>query len=232
LTVDGWQQERYPENDFFNLPLLAETKSDGTPVLVSVPFPEREVLVRVWRIQVGRVPLYLLDANIPQNPPEYRAITARLYGGRADMRIGQEIVLGMGGVRALKALGNVPTVCHMNEGHAAFCGIERIRQLIEDTGMDFAAAREAVAAGGCFTTHTPVPAGNDVFAPQAIEHYFGHLLPQLRTDMSTLLALGRQNSADNNEPFGMTVLAIRLANSTNGVSKLHGSVSRKMWKNI
>lgn len=232
LTVDGWQQERYPENDFFNLPLVPETKADGSPLFVGVPFPGREIFVRVWRIQVGRVPLYLLDTNIPKNSPEDRGITARLYGGDADMRIRQEIILGMGGVRALKALGKTPTVCHMNEGHAAFCGIERIRQLIEDTAMDFAAAREAVAAGACFTTHTPVPAGNDAFAPQAIEHYFGHLLPQLKTDMPTLLSLGRQNPADASEPFGMTVLAIRLANVTNGVSKLHGVVSRKMWKSI
>lgn len=232
LTVDGWQQERYPENDFFNLPLIPETKPDGTPLLVTVPFPGREIPFRIWRIQVGRVPLYLLDTNIPQNTPEDRTITARLYGGDSDMRIRQEIVLGMGGVRALKALGKTPTVCHMNEGHAAFCGIERIRQMMEDTSVDFATAREAVAAGACFTTHTPVPAGNDVFAPQAIEHYFGHLLPQLKIDMRELLSLGRQHPNDPNEPFGMTVLAIRLANSTNGVSKLHGSVSRKMWKNI
>ncbi len=118
LNVDGWQQERYPENDFFNLPLIPETKHDGTPLLVSVPFPGREVQVRVWRIQVGRVPLYLLDTNIPQNTPEDRTITARLYGGDIDMRIRQEMVLGIGGIRALRALGKPPTVCHMNEGHS------------------------------------------------------------------------------------------------------------------
>jgi starch phosphorylase len=232
LTADGWQQERYPENDFFNLPLIPETRPDGSPLLVGVTMPGREVQMRVWRIQVGRVPLYLLDTNIPQNSAEDRTITARLYGGDTDMRIRQEMVLGIGGVRALTALGKPPTVCHMNEGHSAFCGLERIRALIEETGLDFAAAREAVAAGTVFTTHTPVPAGNDVFAPHQIEHYFGPMLPQLKVSRDDFLALGRQHAHDHNEQFGMTVLAIRLANVTNGVSKLHGGVSRRMWKNI
>jgi starch phosphorylase len=232
LTVDGWQQERYPENDFFNLPLIPEHGPDDRPLLIDVPFPGRDVFVRVWRIQVGRVPLYLLDSNIPQNAPEDRTITARLYGGDTDMRIRQEMILGIGGVRALVALGKAPTVCHMNEGHSAFCGLERIRMLIEDKGLDFAAAREAVAAGTVFTTHTPVPAGNDVFAPQQILHYFGGLIPQLQISPDEFLALGRQGTHEHNELFGMTVLAIRLANVTNGVSKLHGSVSRKMWRAI
>jgi starch phosphorylase len=232
LTVDGWQQERYPENDFFNLPLVPETRPDGSPLVVSVHLPGREVFMRVWHIQVGRIPLYLLDTNIPQNSPEDRAITGRLYGGDHDMRLRQELVLGVGGVRALRALGKPPTICHMNEGHSAFCGLERIRFLIEQTGVDFATAREAVAAGTVFTTHTPVPAGNDVFSPQLIEHYFSGMLPQLKIDRNEFLALGKQNPQDVNELFGMTVLAIRLANITNGVSKLHGQVSRKMWKNI
>jgi starch phosphorylase len=232
LNVDGWQQERYPENDFFNLPLIPETHADGTPLLVSVPLPGREVWARVWRIQVGRVPLYLLDTNIARNSPEDRNITAQLYGGDSDMRIRQEMVLGIGGIRALRALDKPPTVCHMNEGHSAFCGLERIRLLIEENNLEFAAAREAVVAGTCFTTHTPVPAGNDVFPPQLVEHYFAGYLPQLKIDRQEFLGLGRQNPRDQAEPFCMTVLAIRLANTTNGVSKLHGSVSRKMWKNI
>src|SRR6266404_6500417 len=125
LNVDGWQQERYPENDFYNLPLILENKPDGTPLFVSVPFPGREVWCRVWRVQVGRVPLLLLDTNIPKNSAEDRMITARLYGGDHDMRIRQEMVLGIGGYRALIALGKKPAVCHMNEGHSAFCGLER-----------------------------------------------------------------------------------------------------------
>jgi starch phosphorylase len=232
LNVDGWQQERYPENDFFNLPLVPESKPDGTPLLIGIPFPGREVWARIWRIQVGRVPLYLLDTNISQNNPEDRQITGRLYGGDNDMRIRQEIVLGIGGIRALRALGKVPTVCHMNEGHSAFCGLERIRVLMEEHHLDFHAAREAVTAGTCFTTHTPVPAGNDVFPPHLVEHYFSGYMHHLRIDRHEFLGLGRQNARDEHEPFCMTVLAIRLANTTNGVSKLHGQVSRKMWRNI
>ncbi|MCS7047564.1 MAG: alpha-glucan family phosphorylase, partial [Gemmataceae bacterium] len=166
LNVDGWQQERYPENDFFNLPLIPELKPDGTPQLISVPMPDREVWARIWRVQVGRVPLYLLDTNIPKNSADDRLITSRLYGGDHDMRIRQEMILGIGGIRALRALGKQPAVCHMNEGHSAFCGLERIRIFMEEKNLDFATAREAVTAGTCFTTHTPVPAGNDVFPPQ------------------------------------------------------------------
>ncbi|MBI2807469.1 MAG: alpha-glucan family phosphorylase [Planctomycetes bacterium] len=232
LNVDGWQQERYPENDFFNLPLIAETKPDGTPLLVTVPLPGRDVSIRVWKIQVGRIPLYLLDTNIPQNNAEDRQITSRLYGGDHDMRIRQEMVLGIGGIRALSALGRIPSVCHMNEGHSAFCGLERIRVMMEERGLDFASAREAVMAGTCFTTHTPVPAGNDVFAPQLLQHYFAGYLPQLKIDWNEFLGLGRQNPRDANEPFCMTVLAIRLSNISNGVSALHGKVSRHMWKAI
>jgi starch phosphorylase len=232
LNVDGWQQERYPENDFFNLPLITETKPDGSPLFISVPFPGREVWARVWRIQIGRVPLYLLDTNIPQNSPEDRQITGRLYGGDHDTRIRQEMILGIGGVRALRALGKPPVVCHMNEGHSAFSGLERIRVMMEEHHLDFASAREAVAAGASFTTHTPVPAGNDIFAPQLVEHYFSGYLPLLKIDRQEFLGLGRQNPRDYHEPFCMTVLALRLSNISNGVSKLHGSVSRKMWKSI
>ena len=232
LNADGWQQELYPENDFFNLPLILENKPDGSPLLVNVPFPGRDVWLRIWRIQVGRVPLYLLDANIPENNAEDRKITSRLYGGDTDMRIRQEMILGIGGYRALRALGKTPRVCHMNEGHSAFCGLERIRLMMEEKQLDFATAREAVVAGTCFTTHTPVPAGNDMFDPKMVEHYFAHYYPQLQLSLDEFLGLGRQDPTDVNEPFCMTVLAIRLANVSNGVSKLHGEVSRKMWQKI
>ncbi len=232
LNVDGWQQERYPENDFFNLPLIPESLPDGAPLLISIPFPGREVWARVWRIQVGRVPLYLLDTNITKNNAEDRAITAQLYGGDTELRIRQEMILGIGGIRALRALGKEPTVCHMNEGHSAFCGLERIRLFMEEHNVDFDTAREAVIAGTCFTTHTPVPAGNDVFPPHLVEQYFSAHLPQLKISREDFLGLGRQNPKDQNEQFCMTVLAIRLANTSNGVSRLHGTVSRKMWKNI
>ncbi|MCI0377773.1 MAG: alpha-glucan family phosphorylase, partial [Gemmataceae bacterium] len=232
LNVDGWQQERYPENDFYNLPLIPETKADGTPLLVATPMPGRDVWAKVWRIQVGRVPLYMLDTNIPQNNADDRQITGRLYGGDHDLRVRQEMVLGIGGFRALRALGKPPSVCHMNEGHSAFSGLERIRWIMEEHGLDYAAAKEAVAAGTCFTTHTPVPAGNDVFPPSLIQHYFSGYLPLLKIDWNEFLGMGRQNPSDLNEPFCMTVLALRLSNVSNGVSKLHGQVSRRMWKAI
>jgi glycogen phosphorylase len=232
LNIDGWQQERYPENDFFNLPLIPESNNQGQPVIVSVPMPGRDVHARIWRIQVGRVPLYLLDTNIAQNNADDRQITARLYGGDHDMRIRQEMILGIGGIRALRAIGKTPTVCHMNEGHSAFCGLERIRVMMDEQHIDFAVAREAVAAGTCFTTHTPVPAGNDIFPNSLVEHYFTSYLPSLKIDKQDFLGLGRQSPRDQNEAFCMTVLAIRLSNTSNGVSKLHGQVSRKMWRAI
>lgn len=232
LNAEGWQQERYPENDFFHLPLIPETNEDGSPKKISVSLPGRELHSRIWRLQVGRVPLYLLDTNIPENNESDRQITGRLYGGDHEMRIKQEILLGIGGVRALQAIGKEPTVCHMNEGHSAFCGLERIRQLIDTQGLDFESAREAVKGGTIFTTHTPVPAGNDVFAPTLIEQYFGEYVHSLKIDMPHLLDLARERAGDQHEGFCMTVLALRLADFSNGVSKLHGEVSRSMWKGI
>jgi glycogen phosphorylase len=232
LNVDGWQQERYPENDFFTLPLVPHTDAAGTPVLVSVPLPGRELKLKIWHIQVGRVPLYLLDANIPENRPEDRAITAQLYGGDHHTRIQQEIILGIGGIRAMKAVGRTPTVVHMNEGHAAFAALERVRMFMDEHKLDFAAAAEAVKAGTCFTTHTPVPAGNDAFPIGMVEEYLGAYMAAMGVDRAGLLALGRQHPQNEGEPFGMTVLALKLANTSNGVSKLHGSVSRKMWHEI
>ena len=232
LNADGWQQERYPENDFFNLPLIPVLEPNGSPLLVSAPLPGREVKLRIWRIQVGRVPLYLLDANIPENRPDDRNITAQLYGGDTNLRIMQEIILGIGGVRAMRAMGQEATVCHMNEGHAAFGALERVLTLMREKKLDFATAAEVVKAGTAFTTHTPVPAGNDVFAPEMIFQYLGDYLAQLGLDRKALLALGRQNPNDDSEPFGMTVLAIRMSNTSNGVSALHGEVSRRMWNDI
>jgi glycogen phosphorylase len=232
LNVDGWQQERYPENDFFNLPLIAKTDQNGNPLTISVRMQNRDVFARIWKINVGRVSLYLLDCNIPQNNPDDRKITAQLYGGDTHTRIQQEIVLGIGGLRALRALDKEPTVCHMNEGHSAFAALERARVLVEEKGLDFATAIEAVKAGTVFTTHTPVPAGNDAFPPQMIDQYFGDFIKSLKIDRQTFLALGRENPSNDGENFSMTVLAIHTSNVSNGVSKLHGLVSRRMWKNL
>lgn len=232
LNVDGWQQERYPENDFFNLPLIAKTDQNGNPLLISVRLHGQDVYARVWKINVGRVSLYLLDCNIPKNNPDDRKITAQLYGGDTNTRIQQEIMLGIGGLRALRALGKEPTVCHMNEGHSAFAALERARVLVEEKGLDFASAIEAVKAGTVFTTHTPVPAGNDAFPPQMMDQYFGDFMKSLKIDRYTFLSLGRENPNNDGQEFSMTVLAIRTSNVSNGVSKLHGAVSRRMWRNL
>ena len=232
LSADGWQMERYPINDFENLPLsLCKTQS-GDPVRVSVDFKGKPVKIQVWRADVGRVPLYLLDTNIEENPPEYKGTTAQLYGGDRDMRIRQEIVLGIGGVRALKALGIEPTVVHMNEGHSAFSALERINILKNEKGLSFDAAMEHVLATTVFTTHTPVPAGNDIFDPELFRAYFERYAQGLGLYFKVLLGMGRINPVNDSEPFGMTTLALRLSAHTNGVSRLHGSISRAMWNGV
>ena len=232
LNADGWQQEAYPEADYSTLPLTLERRPDGDPVTVEVEFPGRKLRAQVWRAQVGRVPLYLLDTDLKTNAAEDRGITEYLYGGDRDMRLRQEILLGVGGIRALAMLGVEPTVCHINEGHSAFLALERIRRLVERHKVSFAEAREAVTASNIFTTHTPVPAGIDVFAPDLMERYFAPYCTQLGLSRDEFLALGRQNPADPQEPFSMAVLAIRLSGATNGVSALHGRVSRKMWAGL
>ncbi len=232
LNEAGWQQEAYEDNDFHNLPLTLQQRQDGTPLTVQIPHPGRQVVARVWRAQVGRVPLYLLDTNIPANRPEDRDITDQLYGGDLEMRIKQEMVLGIGGYRALEALGLEPTVYHMNEGHSAFLGLERIRRLMETQGLPFAEAREAASAGLVFTTHTPVKAGHDYFPPDLMNRYFAEYARALGLSRQDFLALGRQNPANDGEPFCMTILALRLAAHSNGVSRLHGKVSRQMWQGL
>ena len=232
LNADGWQQEYTPDLDFENLPITRVVDASGKQVVVTVEMPGREVHVAVWKCAVGRVPLYLLDTNLPQNDVGDRGITGQLYGGDMEMRIKQEIVLGIGGVRALRALGIEPDVCHMNEGHSAFLALERIRNLIAKHNITFDEARQQAAASHVFTTHTPVPAGIDRFPPDMVARYFKHYVEGLRLDMEGLLALARENVYNRNEFFSMAVLAIRTSDWANGVSKLHGEVSRKMWNNI
>ena len=231
LNNEGWQQEYYPENDFYNLPLTLERDERGAPLSVELEFGPRRFLVHIWRVQVGRVPLYLLDTNLEENSPEDRLITAQLYGGDQEMRMLQEILLGIGGVRALRALGIIPNVCHMNEGHAAFLALERIRLLMEKRGVSFNEAREVVSAGNVFTTHTPVEAGIDHFPAELLERYFGRYYRLLGLSRDEFIGLGRQNPKNTQEAFCMAVLALKLAGHANGVSELHGEVSRRMWKN-
>ncbi len=187
--------------------------------------------LRIWRAQVGRVPLYLLDSDVDDNSPALRDLTRRLYSGDADHRIRQEIVLGIGGLHALDALGLAPTVFHLNEGHAAFCGLERLARLVED-GIALDEATETVRASTVFTTHTPVPAGNDRFDPKHLGRYIGGYAKRLGVSRQRLLALGREDESDRDETFCMTVLALKLAAHCNGVSELHGAVSRDMWTGV
>ncbi len=233
LSADGWQQESYPELDFYNLPIEPVRNVDGTATQVLVDFPDNAVNCKIWRVNIGRVPLYLLDTNLPENSPSDRDITSRLYGGGSEMRIKQEIVLGIGGVRALAAVNVSPTVVHMNEGHAAFAALERIRVLIEaNANLTFDQARQQVMASSVFTTHTPVPAGIDFFPPELITKYFRVFVPGLKLDEEGFLALGREDVTNRKQGFSMAVLAIRLADFYNGVSELHGDVSRHMWHNL
>jgi glycogen phosphorylase len=233
LSADGWQQEAYPELDFYNLPIEPCRYADGSQVRVRVDLPENAVFCNVWRASVGRIALYLLDTNLPENAPADRDITARLYGSGNELRIKQEIVLGIGGMRALGALNIEPTVFHMNEGHSAFLALERIRVLLDKyPNLTFDEARQMVMASNVFTTHTPVPAGIDFFAPEVMLKYFKAMIPPLKLDDEGFLALGREDVTNKKQGFSMAVLAIRLADHINGVSALHGDVSRKMWHNL
>ena len=233
LTSDGWQMADYPENDFYNMPIQPEHKADGTPLLIEVDYPEGKASAKVWRAQVGRVPLYLLDTNIPENEnADLRDITDYLYGGDERMRIKQEILLGIGGYRALAALGIQPTVCHMNEGHAAFLALERIRQLMVESSIGFDEACEATTTGNIFTTHTPVPAGIDWFSPDLVKHYFNRYYSALGISEEKFLGIGRKNSGDSSSEFSPALVALRLSTMSNGVSQLHGHVSRDMWKGL
>lgn len=227
LNPDGWQQETYPINDFHALPLVTAKGVNEHPLTVDIDFPGRKLFAQIWKVQVGRVPLYLLDTNIPQNSPEDRRITGALYGGDRELRMQQEIVLGIGGFRALHVLGIHPTVCHMNEGHSAFLGLERTRYVMEEFSLPYYEARQIAAAGNLFTTHTPVPAGFDRFDPDLVEKYFREYAARLGLTFEVFLGIGRMNRDDQGE-FNMAYVASRLSSFANGVSRLHGEVSRKM----
>ncbi len=229
LNAEGWQQEQYQLSDFHNLPMtLVQTEDDST-LKISLDFPDRQVYFQVWKIQVGRVPLYLLDTNVPENSEADKTITQSLYGGDKETRIQQEIILGIGGIRVLHALNIKPLVCHMNEGHSAFLALERIRILIQK-GLSFEQAKDIGFFSNIFTTHTPVPAGIDVFGNDLVEKYFNkYYKNELKItdkqfyDLGTIL---KDKPATN---FNMAHLAMNMAGMVNGVSKLHGEVSKKMW---
>ena len=231
ITDDGTQEAFYEKLDFSEAPILPARTADGQEVVVSVELPGRSVYARVWRIQVGRIPLYLLDTNVEMNAEADRELAARLYGGDHEIRIAQEIVLGIGGVRALRMLGIEPAVFHMNEGHSAFLSLERVRELVQEKGLSFFEAQQFVAASSVFTTHTPVPAGNDAFAFDLVDKYFHTYWGQIGLDRTGFMNLARWQTPWG-ERFSMTVLALRFAAYANGVSKLHGHVARKMWSGL
>lgn len=232
MGPDGWQQEEYPRYDYYRFPIRPVTGEDGQPLRVSVEFPERQVSCQIWKAVVGRVSLYLLDSNLPENRPDDRQITDHLYGGDEDTRIRQELILGQGGVKALKALGLNPTVCHMNEGHAAFMTVERIRTICEAEGVGFRLTRQAVVNGNVFTTHTPVAAGFDRFTQSHVKLYLEPTLKDLGVEYAKIEGFGRINPANADEPFNMAVFAMKNSNYLNGVSKLHAKVSRSMFANL
>src|SRR4051794_8598294 len=220
LNPDGWQQERYPTNDFYTLPVTPVKGEDGQDIKVQVKLPTGPVFIQVWKIEVGRITLFLLDTNIPENQlPQDRDITDSLYGGDIDTRIRQEIVLGIGGMRALEALGLKPTVFHMNEGHSAFLALERIRLFIQQQNLSFDEAVEATRVNNVFTTHTPVPAGIDLFDPGLVYHYFNQFCRDAGIDFERFMALGRRNPFDSSEPLSMAILALNASAYRNAVSR-------------
>jgi glycogen phosphorylase len=233
LNPDGWQQERYPVNDFFTLPLSPIRDSAGLNLKVPVKLPHGLVWAQVWLINVGRVRLYLLDTNIPDNAlQEDREITDQLYGGDSDKRIRQEIVLGIGGLRALKALRLQPTVYHMNEGHSAFLALERMRVFMQEQKLTFEEALEASRVNNVFTTHTPVPAGIDLFDVGVMHYYFREYCENAGISFDRFLSLGRRDPNDGDERFSMAIFALKTSSYRNAVSRLHRQVSQEMWSGL
>lgn len=227
LNAAGWQQEVFEDNDFHNWPLTLIPN-----MLLEVAMPDGPLKARVWSLEVGQIRLFLLDANIPENPPDYRSVTDQLYGGGAENRIKQEILLGIGGYRALRALGLEPSVFHMNEGHSAFLALEHIRHLMETRNLSYPEACLLASSSMIFTTHTPVPAGHDYFSPEMVERHLGDYIRSFGISRMDFLGLGRRDPGNDSEEFCMTVLALRLSSCSNAVSKLHGVVSRRMWNEI
>src|ERR1700756_2773672 len=232
LDLSGWQREEYLETDVNQLPMEAAIGKDGCPVVVSIETRSGSLQAKVWRVKVGRRDLYLLDSDVDGNAPEDRELTSRLYGGDLRIRIRQGFLFGVGGLRALKALGISPGVLHLNEGHSGFAVLEAIRMRMEDEGLTFEAAVPRVSREVVFTTHTPVPAGHDRFDAGLVEEHIAPLREALGLSQESLLGLGRENTSNSDELFCMTVLALRLSRRANAVSALHGEVSRAMWPGL
>ncbi|HUV51422.1 MAG TPA: alpha-glucan family phosphorylase [Anaerolineae bacterium] len=233
LDLNGSQQEEYPETDLYSLPVEKAKDILGNEIHISVTGPDGEIHACVWMVRVGCIPLYLLDTNLPQNPPKIRDITSRLYTGDPEMRLAQEVLLGIGGMRALKAMGINPAVCHMNEGHSAFCSLERLIQIMSKYNIDLKTALEIIPRTNIFTTHTPVNAGYDRFPVDLVKPYLDPLRERLGATEDEILSWGQPSiETHSNEPFSMFVLGLRMAQYCNGVSRLHGKVARRMWSHV
>lgn len=234
LDRTGWQHEHYPVSEIQDLPIVRARGADGRELIISMHLGDRELFAAVWILWVGNVPLVLLDTELPQNPPDLREVTWRLYGGDKRMRLHQELLLGIGGYKALLALGCDPEVCHMNEGHAGFLSLARIAHLVNDVGYEPNVALETVWRSNVFTTHTPVPAGNEVFDIELLRPYLKPLADEAKLDVERVLSWGVPISERGRaSSMSMTVFGLRLAaNYSNGVSKLHGEVAREMWKDL
>ena len=232
LDPSGWQQEEYPETDLYHLPIRRAKDANGNLLQISVHGPDGEMQALVWKLYVGRVTLYLMDTNIPENPPEVREITSRLYAGEPKLRLAQEILLGIGGMRTLAALGIEPSVCHMNEGHCAFAGLERLAQTMDVHQLDLQTAFEIVPRSTVFTTHTPVAAGHDEFPADMVAPYLAPYEEKFGVKTEEILSWGQRPGAGSTSPVSMFILAIHMAQYCNGVSQLHGSVARKMWSHV
>ena len=231
IDGEGHQQAVYEKLSFADVPATPAVGPDGGELMISVDLPGRTIYAKVWRIQVGRAPVYLMDTDVERNAPADRELSARLYGGNQELRISQEVVLGIGGVRVLRALGLQPSTWHMNEGHAAFLQLERIREYVQEHGLGLPAALWAAKADALFTTHTPVPAGNDAFPLNLMDRFFGDFWGRMGLDRDGFMALGCYDYPWGTQ-FSMTVLALRTAGRANGVSRLHGEVARSMWRSL
>jgi starch phosphorylase len=232
LDDEGWQQEEYIDTKVENLPMEPARDTKGRPITVEIETRGGVLHAKVWLMYVGRIKLYLLDCDVDGNSPEDRELTSRLYGGDTRTRIRQELVLGVGGVKALKALGIKPGCYHLNEGHSAFAPLEVIRQRMQEDGVSFDEALRETAQHTVFTTHTPVPAGHDRFDGQLIEEHLGPLREKLGISYEQLMGLGRVEPQNEGESFCMTVIGLKLSRRANAVSSLHGYVSRRMWANL
>jgi starch phosphorylase len=229
ISAEGWQEEEYSQLDFSKAPVTAISSADGKQCLAEVQLKDRKLHVGAWLVRLGRVDLYLLDTDIEENKPEDRELSGRLYIADLEHRLQQEMLLGIGGVRVLRVLGIEPSIWHANEGHTAFMTLERIREEVA-RGMAFNEALDIVKKASVFTTHTPIPAGHDIFSTELIEQYFEDYWHSLGIDREALLDMGRQDAGENT--FNMTVLALKTCEHRNAVSELHGRVTRRMWCNL